>query len=211
MVVDLGTGSGKAVLRRARQHPDELVIGIDADAEQMADSSRRAAAAIRRGGVPNALFIVAPVEELPGPLAGCASLVTIALPWGSLLRGLLAADPQLVDAMKACLRPVGEVQILLSATDRDSAASSTLVDDRDAARLASAFEVAGLRIVEWRPADASDVYALSSGWGRRLGIPERRPAWFYRARTAPEERQPRAPSCTRRADGLASHASERGC
>jgi len=220
VVIDLGTGSGQAVLRRARQDPDKLVIGVDADAAAMADSSRRAAASVRHGGLPNALFLTASAEDLPGPLRGSATLITIALPWGSLLRGLLAADARLIEAVAACLRPKGELQILLSATDRDEAANSTLLDEREAARLASAYESAGLQVVEYRQADESDVARLSSGWGRRLGIPRRRPAWLFRATPGPLSVQPaeqvapaRVPTCrcTRRAAEQACRVSGTGC
>lgn len=211
MAIDLGTGSGQAVLRRARQNPKEFVIGVDADASAMADSSRKAAANLRRGGLPNVVFLAALADVLPGPLAGRADVVTVALPWGSLLRGLLNADSELLDRITACLRDGGQLEVLLSATERDATTSVRLVDDRDAANLASALEHAGLHVVEWRTADASDVNRLSSGWGRRLGIPERRTVWLYRARPAQAGRRPHAPSCRRRADERASRVSGRGC
>ena len=106
MVLDLGTGSGKAVLRRARQRPEELVIGLDADARAMADASRRAAGPARRGGLPNALFVAASAEELPGIVAGRVDTLTIALPWGSLLRGLLDGEPAPAGSPPRNARPV---------------------------------------------------------------------------------------------------------
>ena len=63
VVVDLGTGDGRAVIERARAQPDALVVGIDASAAGMADASRRAARSVPRGGVPNALFVVAAAEQ----------------------------------------------------------------------------------------------------------------------------------------------------
>jgi hypothetical protein len=66
------------------------VIGIDANAASMADASRRAARPVKRGGLPNALFVVAAAENLPSELGGWAEAVTVHFPWGSLLRGLLA-------------------------------------------------------------------------------------------------------------------------
>lgn len=89
-----------------------------------------------------------------------------------------------LQGITACLRGGGELEVLLSATERDTAANTTLADAGDAARLACAYESAGLQIVECRPADESDVARLSSGWGRRLGIPSRRAAWLFRARQA---------------------------
>ncbi|MDP8905515.1 MAG: class I SAM-dependent methyltransferase, partial [Chloroflexota bacterium] len=67
VAVDVGTGEGQGVLRRARREPDVLVIGVDAVAENMREASHRASRSRARGGVPNALFVVAAADELPGP------------------------------------------------------------------------------------------------------------------------------------------------
>jgi len=50
------------VLRQARRRYGPLVVGLDADAAGMAESSRRAA---RRNALPNALFAVAAAEHPP--------------------------------------------------------------------------------------------------------------------------------------------------
>jgi 16S rRNA (adenine(1408)-N(1))-methyltransferase len=193
VAVDLGTGSGQAVLRRARLNSSELVVGIDADARTMAEASRRAASSPRRGGLPNALFLAAAAEELPGALACRADNVTIALPWGSLLRGLLTADVGLLASIIGMLRADGELEVLLSATDRDSATDSVILEsEADAASFSAALDSEQLRVVECRPASESDVYRLSSAWGRRLGIPRHRRAWVFRARLRPDRVASRA-------------------
>jgi tRNA G46 methylase TrmB len=50
------------VLHAAAEHPDTLVVGVDANASAMADASRRGA---RRDALPNALFVVAAAEHPP--------------------------------------------------------------------------------------------------------------------------------------------------
>ena len=50
------------MLAAAAARPDTLVIGVDASAAGLAESSRRAA---RRGTLPNALFAVAAAEHPP--------------------------------------------------------------------------------------------------------------------------------------------------
>ena len=64
MSLDLGTGDGRHVLAAARARPDTFVIGADANAASMAESSRRAA---RRLALPNALFAVAAAEDRRNP------------------------------------------------------------------------------------------------------------------------------------------------
>ncbi len=78
--IDLGTGDGRHVLAAAAAEPDRLVVGIDANAAAIAEASRRAAAKPGRGGLPNALFVVAAAEALPRELDGVADLVTAHFP-----------------------------------------------------------------------------------------------------------------------------------
>jgi 16S rRNA (adenine(1408)-N(1))-methyltransferase len=172
VVVDIGTGTGQAVLRRARREPRSLVIGVDAEATAMADASRRAAVSVKKGGLPNALFVAESAERLPGALAGRADLVTVILPWGSLLRGILAPDTMIVDGLRGLLCRTGELVLFLSEIDRKQV--DGLVN-----------RLAGLEAAEVREATESDVTELSSGWARRLGIPGSRPAWVIRLQAGP--------------------------
>src|SRR5215468_819815 len=86
VALDIGTGDGRFVLDTARAHPDWLVVGIDPVAENMARSARLAAGKLAKGGAPNACFLRASIEQLPGPLAATADRATVNYPWGSLLR-----------------------------------------------------------------------------------------------------------------------------
>jgi 16S rRNA (adenine(1408)-N(1))-methyltransferase len=144
---------------------------VDADASAMAAASRSAAASVKKGGLPNALFLVESAERLPGPLRASAHLVTVILPWGSLLRGVLEANATIITALLDLLRPDGELFLMLS--DIDEAAIDRLMAD---------YRVVGFRTVEMQPTTESDVAALSSGWARRLGIPGSRLAWTIRLR-----------------------------
>ena len=56
------------MLAAAAAQPDRLVVGVDANAAGMATASRRAAARPARGGLPNALFVLAAAEALPAEL-----------------------------------------------------------------------------------------------------------------------------------------------
>ena len=101
--MDLGTGDGRFVLASAAAEPETLVIGIDASAGAMAESSDRAARSPRRGGLPNAMFVAAAAETPPAELLGIASRVVIQLPWGSLLRGALALDEDVARGKRVAL------------------------------------------------------------------------------------------------------------
>jgi 16S rRNA (adenine(1408)-N(1))-methyltransferase len=177
------------VLAAAAAQPDRLVVGVDANATAMATASRRAAARPSRGGLPNALFVVAAAEALPAELDGVADLVTVHFPWGSLLRGLLGADPATMTGLTRVLRPGGSLQLLVSSTDRDRGAGVAPIQAATLRALAQSYAAWGLTATETRPATVADVAAAHSTWGKRLGVGTRRPAWLLRAQLAPAGRR----------------------
>jgi len=90
-LIDIGTGDGRFVQYIARQQPEWFCIGIDACRENLAKTSRK--------GSENALFLIASAQALPTALEKRAQRITINFPWGSLLEGLLAGDPVLLDGL----------------------------------------------------------------------------------------------------------------
>jgi 16S rRNA (adenine(1408)-N(1))-methyltransferase len=173
------------VLATAAAHPDRLVVGVDANAAAMTAASRRAAAKPSRGGLPNALFVVAAAEALPAELDGVADLVTVHFPWGSLLRGLLGVDPATMTGLTRVLRPGATLQLLVSSTARDHGAGVAPIQAATLHALAASYAAWGLAVTELRPATVADVADAHSTWAKRLGAGTRRPAWLLRARFAP--------------------------
>jgi 16S rRNA (adenine(1408)-N(1))-methyltransferase len=176
------------VLAAAAAQPDRLVVGVDANAAGMMTASRRAAAKPSRGGLPNALFVVAAAEALPAELDGVADLVTVHFPWGSLLRGLLGADPATMTGLTRVLRPGATLQLLVSSTVRDRGVGVAPIQATTLHTLAESYATWGLAVTELRPATVADVAAAHSSWGKRLGAGTRRPTWLLRARFAAPSR-----------------------
>jgi 16S rRNA (adenine(1408)-N(1))-methyltransferase len=172
--VDVGTGDGRFVLDAAGATPDRLAVGIDPVATAMAEASRRAAAPPRKGGLPNALFVVAAAESPPPELAGRASTVTVNLPWGSLLRGALALDPPAAAGIASLVAPGGRVEMLVAPADRDRLAADVRVEDRLAGSLVGDWAAHGLLVVDARPATPVDLAATRTTWARRLGLADGR-------------------------------------
>jgi 16S rRNA (adenine(1408)-N(1))-methyltransferase len=187
VIVDLGTGDGRAALAAAGSDPTALVLAIDADAASMADASRRAARAPARGGRPNALFVVAAAERLPPELTGLADEVRILFPWGSLLRGVLGREPAVAVGIAALLAPGGAVSAVVSIAARDRIDGLTAIDAGALDDIAKRLAGDGLRIAGARPATPEEVRATHSSWGRRLlaGDPTR-PIWCLRLGAATE-------------------------
>jgi 16S rRNA (adenine(1408)-N(1))-methyltransferase len=172
-VIDLGTGDGRSVVHAARRDADAFVIGIDADAASMRETSRRAARPPTKGGVPNALFVVAAVGSLPEELDGVADDVCITFPWGSLLNGVLGSDAAVLDGIARIAKPGAEIRALASVTERDRLGVSVDVDPW-------AYGTHGLRLLETRPATLVEISATNSSWAKRLRAGVDRPVTSLR-------------------------------
>ena len=144
MALDLGTGDGRAVLAAAAERPDTLVIGIDA--------------------LRNALFVVAPrPSSSPSPLHGRVDSMTINFPWGSLLRGLLGHDDDVLAGVAKLLAPGANATVLTSVMPRDR-----MPPIPPTAELREIYRRHGLVVIEARPATAAEVKASRSSWAKRL-------------------------------------------
>ena len=172
------------MLAAAAAQPDRLVIGVDASAAAMAEASRRAARKPGRGGLPNALFVMAAAESLPKELDGLADLLIVNFPWGSLLRGLLEADPAVMTGLTRVMRPGAVLAVLLSSIDRDRGAGVDPIEESTLKAVVDAYRRYELDVTDLRPATAADVAAAHSTWGKRLGAGRQRPAWRIEATLA---------------------------
>lgn len=178
VIIDLGTGDGRAALAVAAADPRSLVIGVDADAASMVDASRRAARAAGRGTPSNPLFVVAAAEAPPAELVGLADEVRILFPWGSLLRGALGSDATVAAGIASLVRPGGDLTTILSITRRDGIDGMDTLDARALARVARVQRGVGLHMVAAHPICLDAVRATRSSWGRRLlASGAERPIW----------------------------------
>jgi 16S rRNA (adenine(1408)-N(1))-methyltransferase len=150
------------------------VVGVDADAASMRETSRKAARAPKKGGLPNAMFVVASVEALPDELHAIADEVRVTFPWGSLLRGVVGADPVVLAGIALVAKPGAEVRALFSMTERDGLGVTDRVDR-------VAFDEHRLQVVEDRPATVDEIEASGSSWAKRLRAGGDRPVTLVRA------------------------------
>ena len=167
-MIDVGTGDGRAVLAAAAD-PRTLAIGMDASAAAMAESSRRAAGPARKGGLPNAAFIVAAAEASPRELCGVADLVTVRFPWGSLLRGVLGADDAVACGVAGLVAPSGTLELLLAPAARDGLGGLPTEPAAIVAAAVDTFGRHGFELAEGRAATEVEVVESGSTWARRLG------------------------------------------
>jgi 16S rRNA (adenine(1408)-N(1))-methyltransferase len=183
--VDLGTGDGRSVLRRARAEPARLFIGVDPALDGLAAASRQAARRADRGGAPNALFVLAALEDLPAELAARAGAVTVWFPWGSLLRAVAAPDDAGLRALRALCAPGAALDVVFSldgTRDAREAVRLGLDGGAPATDLAAAYARAGFGAVRVAPLSRADLLAIPSTWAQRHAHGRPRPVSRVRAR-----------------------------
>jgi len=181
LTVDVGAGDGRWVYEEARRDVAGFYVAVDPDADALADYAYRAARKPARGGVENALFVVASLEQLPLEILGRAVLVRVNFPWAGLLRGLLRPDPQALEALISLAAPDASIEIVTGYdADHDRAAlQGEDLPTLDAAYIEStltpAYELAGITIERVQALSHEETLAIASTWGRRLvhGRPQR--------------------------------------
>src|SRR5688572_14426358 len=113
VIIDVGSGDGRFVYEHARRDPSSVYIALDPDAKALAEYAYRAARKPARGGVANAIFVVASLEALPPELIGLADQVYVNFPWGGLLRGLLLPEAGALAGLVSLARDSGRFEIVL--------------------------------------------------------------------------------------------------
>lgn len=172
VAIDVGTGDGRFVDAYAREHPEWFVIGLDPVAENMAEISGRALR--RRTRLENALFVMASVEQMPGELEGLANRLFVNLPWGSLMRGLILGEEEILANLARIAAPGASLQVLLNLRVFDDPVpldvqglpevTPAYVEET----LRPAYERHGFRITAVRQANPEELLALPTSWAKRL-------------------------------------------
>ena len=165
--------------RAARADTSRLWLGIDPVAANMARVSARPPA--------NALFALGSVEAMPGELAGLASLVTVNLPWGSLLRAVAAPDSDLLRNLAVSCTRGAELRVTFSASMRDAKELTRLGlaqpdPCRRAPDLERVYDEAGFALTWLEPLSSAELRDLGTTWAKRLWRDPDRRAWRIVAR-----------------------------
>ncbi|MEY9857657.1 16S rRNA (adenine(1408)-N(1))-methyltransferase [Catenulispora sp. GAS73] len=176
VLVDVGTGDARTAYRQAIAHPDWLVVGVDPAWQRMTETAVRAARKPAKGGAPNLVLVNSAIETVPAALHGVADEVTVLMPWGKLLRGVVLGEDDVLSGLRSVAKAGAPLEISIGTSiwrdpipleirdlpelTRESVESTGLAD-----RLAaSGWEVADIRLVPH-----TDLDTISSSWARRLG------------------------------------------
>lgn len=182
VVIDVGSGDGRWAYESARREPSTHYVALDPDAAALAQYAYRASRKPARGGVANATFVVAAVEDPPPELHRIATHVGVVFPWAALLRGLLRPDPATLRGLKTLAQPDATFEITLTydASHDHGASLPPEAPDIDAGLLDSLrapYADQGLTIDSIESVTRADALAIPSTWGRRLLHGRNRDVW----------------------------------
>jgi 16S rRNA (adenine(1408)-N(1))-methyltransferase len=159
VVVDLGAGDGRFVRQLAARNPDTGAIGVDLCAANLRAASRVAGE--------NALFVVADARTLPEELYGTADRATIHFPWGSLLRGLLAADSGLFGG----LHSLGTVRTCYEITlNAGALAEAGYAFEAGNEHVRENLRDAGFSVDAIHEVSPVELHAMPTAWAKRLAF-----------------------------------------
>lgn len=173
-MIDIGTGDGRFVSASARADPNKFFIGVDANVKPLEKPSMKATRKPAKGGLPNAMFVQAAVEDLPAEFDGVADEIHIHFPWGSLLRSVAVGDPAVLSSLRRIAAPEGVLEIVIGIDpERDKAEIARLgipdlTDKYLEAHLIPEFEARGFRLVELGTLTSTEWSRLETSWARRL-------------------------------------------
>ncbi len=174
VIVDIGAGDGKFIYQMAKANPNLLCIAVDADLQSLCEYSRKSERKPERGGVPNAIYVVAAIESLPEELFDLADKITVHLPWGSLLSGIVHTEPDILSNLCAISKPGAELELLLSYSRKYEAhemrrrALPDLTMQLIEKKITPGLMKVGIRVTDCRVLTNEDLKKIPLTWGKRL-------------------------------------------
>jgi len=185
IVLDIGTGDGRFVSSSAKAHSDKFFIGIDANAKPLKKLSTKITRKPSKGGLPNAMFVQAAVEDLPAEFEGIAAEMYINFPWGSLLRAVATGDASALCSLRRILIREGLLTIAIGIDPiRDRSELDRLevpeFSEDHLEKLIRLYEFAGFGAVEHRELDTARWARLETSWARRLSGNNSRRVFYLR-------------------------------
>ena len=173
--IDVGTGSGRFILQNAKKNTDVFYIGIDPAADSMKETAYKAQKYFRQSKrVCNAMFIVTAIENIPDKLYGMADSISVMLPWGSLLSGMVTADPQILQPLRTLGRADTDFDAIIGYDEyREEAEkkrrSLPTLSPEYLHSLSDTYASCGIAITKIEEISNAHLKQLPSDWARKLG------------------------------------------
>jgi 16S rRNA (adenine(1408)-N(1))-methyltransferase len=153
----------------------------------LARTAWRAGRKPSRGGVTNLVCVAGTARELSSELAGVADRLTVILPWGELLCGLLRPEEGTLKDVATLCRQGASIEVVASYDPRYdarlwSAQPAFAVDSLHVgSRLPACYQRAGLCVVRTERLDQRVLLEYPTTWAKRLAHGRPRVVWRIQA------------------------------
>ncbi|KYK28836.1 MAG: hypothetical protein AYK19_05230 [Theionarchaea archaeon DG-70-1] len=187
VAVEIGTGNGKFVYELAKSQPETFFIGIDADRSSLIKYSHKIHRKPERGGVPNVLYVIASVENLPHELDDTADTVWIVLPWGSLLRGVVSGAKSIlknivqISSVNGILKMFISYSVKYEPVEMEKLRLPALTLEYIDSKLTPLYQEEGITITERNFLTNEPMKEIPSKWAKRLAYGRKRKTLFIEA------------------------------
>src|SRR3989344_1793989 len=175
IIVDIGTGDGSFTYEIAKSNPDRFVIGIDPNHNDLVETSRKIYKKPQKGGLPNALFVLASIEDLPDELNGLADQIFINFPWAGLLTGIVEVEDKTWNSIKRISKLGTIVDIILSYGEGDKLSLPELDIETMRGKL---LEI-GFELAESKKLGPEDLKNYPSTWAKKLSFGKDRDYYYF--------------------------------
>jgi len=180
--IDLGTGNGRYVYKKALENPETLYIGMDPIEKQLRKYSRKAL----RKKLENVLFVLGSAENIPQELTETADKVTIILPWGSLLEAVAKFNPKIIEAIKNLIKPKGTLllvfgyNLLEEPSETKRLGLEELNADYIKTELIPRYENAGFEVLSFKELTKNELKEINTSWSKKLSSGKPRSIFYLK-------------------------------
>lgn len=180
VLIDIGTGNGLYPYQYAKKHPNSLAIGIDPAADNMIDYSVKSQRKPSKGGLDNVLYCIAAIESIPDALANIGDNITVNLPWGSLLEGIVKRENIILNAIVKMAKKNCFFRAVFSYTELHE---SKEIERRSLPELSTSYikntlipyyNKEGIIITEIKSFSNEDLQKLNTLWAKKLMVSKKR-------------------------------------
>jgi hypothetical protein len=109
VIIDIGYGDGKFLIKQAIDNPKKFYVGIDSSVDLLKHNFKK----IRKKKIKNLLFVVSSIQNFPDIKVN-ASKVYINFPWSDLLSMVVKQEAQLWEKLNNLVKRKGLIEIYLT-------------------------------------------------------------------------------------------------
>lgn len=199
VTLDIGTGDGKFVYKRAQADPRTFFIGLDSSPANLLEYSTKILRNPQKGGLANVLYVIANVEQLPYELNHTADTIFVHFPWGSLLKSIVVGDQLTLTNIARVAGPGAALEILVNYNVFFDPIPLEILELPDMNieyiddTLVPLYAQAGITILERSYIGKDEMKALPTTWSKKLAYGRKPRTVYLRAKVtqAIREESPR--------------------